>query len=447
MLVLLFFHEARSHILLGDAAIYAHQIETHNFSERTLHFLYYVVGWLFLQLARPLGVPTDEALIAMSSVLMTLALWLSWMLYRELGEDQGRARWALFVLLFSGVVIQQATEAEVYALQLVLSLAAYLLYVRNHPAPAGVALGLATLTTPLGVLAVGFFVVEAIRTRQWKPFVIAGVFGALTYLPVLAVVWRDYFYGTRGLMVDKTGIVQSWGHLLDNVVAIAKNFHWLLPFLAVGLWIAWRERSRMLALLVGLLIFHIPAVITVTENGVFVLPVYPFFAAIIARGVEAGLRAGGPRRTVTGAALALYAATSLLIWMQPYDRKFRDGLVEGLRRCPPGSTVLSTWSFDMTLEFYGGPPRDTLLASRRLVHPSIVKKAELLEIIRSGQPVFLMEAHYPTRAVRWLYPSAVRERHYDENALMPRMRRAFGVEGTPVFNPRGGPIVYRLAAP
>ena len=402
------------------------------------------MGWLFLKLTRPLGVPTDIALVAMSSILMTVALWLSWRLYKALGEDDRTARWALFILLFAGVVIQQGTEAEVYALQLVLSLAAYLSYVRNRPVLAGLALGLVTLDTPLGVLAVGFFVAEAIRTRQWKPFVIMGVVGSLTFLSVLAWVWRDYFYGTRGLLVD-TNIQQNGTRLMANVVAIAKNFHVLLPFLLIGLVTAWRQRPRLLALWVGLLILHIPAILTVTENGVFLLPIYPIFALIIALGVRVGLDAKGPVRTATGLALVLYAALSLLIWMQPYDRKFRDGMVEGFRRCPPGSAVITTWSFSMTLDFYAGPPRDTLVASRELWWSP--PRAKVAAALAAGRPVFLMEAHVPTRGLRWLYPREWQERHYDQNALMPRARRALGVLATPYFSRPGSPIVYRLSLP
>ena len=73
-----------------------------------------------------------------------------------------------------------------------------------------------------------------------------------------------------------------------------------------------------------------------------------------------------------------------------------------------------------------------------------MKKAELLEIIRSGQPVFLMESHYPTRGVRWFYPPVLQERHYRNHAFLPRMERELGVVGTPVFEPSGGPNVYRL---
>src|SRR5262245_7742984 len=177
-LVLTFFLAARSHLLLGDAAVYARTIETRHFSERSIHLLYYLVGWLFLQITKPLHLPADTALIAMSSILMTVALWLSWRLSRALDQDARTSRLALFILLFAGVVIQQGTEAEVYSLQLVLTLASYLAYLRNRPVLAGLALGLATLTTPLGVLAVGFFVAELIRTRQWKPFLIMGVVGS-----------------------------------------------------------------------------------------------------------------------------------------------------------------------------------------------------------------------------------------------------------------------------
>lgn len=442
-MVLAFFYFTRARFLHGDAAVYAHQIETGDFGERTLHLFYYLVGWVVLQVTKPLGLPADTALIFFSGVLMTAALWLSWHLDRALGEDGRTSAWALFVLLFAGVVIQQGTEAEVYALQLVLSLASYLSYVKGRPVWAGIFLGLATLTTPLGVLAVGFFVAEAIRTRQIRPFIVMGVVGALTYLPVLALVWRDYFYGTRGLMVD-TNVVQTSAKGIDNAVAIVKNFHFMLPFLAAGLVITWRRRPLWIGLLAGLLVLHIIAILTVTENGVFLLPIYPVFAAIIARGVVAGL--DHPRtRVLTGVALALYTATSLLIWLQPYDQKIRQGMLAGLRQTPPGSTVITSWSYAMTLGYYAGPPRDTLLASRQLLWPE--QHARIEEALHAGRPVFLMESHEDTRAVRWLYPPAEQRKHYDHHALMPRLKRTLGVEATTFFATRGGPVFYRLVLP
>jgi DNA-binding helix-hairpin-helix protein with protein kinase domain len=99
----------------------------------------------------------------------------------------------------------------------------------------------------------------------------------------------------------------------------------------------------------------------------------------------------------------------------------------------------------MTIDYYAGPPRDTLLASRRLVWPE--QPALIEQALRSGQPVFLMESHEDTRAVRWLYPPAQRRQHYEHHALMPRVRRTFGVEATPYFRARGGPMFYRLSRP
>ncbi|HET9325923.1 MAG TPA: hypothetical protein VFQ05_04055 [Candidatus Eisenbacteria bacterium] len=443
MLVLAFFYLARARFLHGDAAVYAHQIETRAFGERTLHLLYYLVGWLVVQATKPLGISTDTSLIVFSGLLMTAALWLSWHLYRSIGEDQRTSVWALFVLLFAGVVLQQGTEAEVYALQLVLSVASYLAYVRGRPVVAGISLGLATLTTPLAVLIVGFFAAEAIRTRQWKPFLVMGVVGALTFLPVLALVWRDYFYGTRGLLVD-SNVAQTSAKGIDNAVAIVKNFHFMLPFLAVGLVIAWRRRPMWIGALAGLLVSHIIAILTVTEDGVFLLPIYPIIAVIIAFGVVAGLERSGTR-AMTRLTLALYALTSLLVWLQPYDQKMRQGMLEGLRKVPPGSIIVTSWSYAMTLDYYAGPPRDTLLASRQLLWPE--EHSRVAAALRGTRPVFMMESHAGTRSVHWLYPPAMQRRHYAQFSLMPRLERTFGVKATPYFATRGGPIFYRLSLP
>jgi hypothetical protein len=440
-LVMAFYVFVRARLLHGDAAVYAQQIESRDFGERTLHLLYFLVGWVIVQASKPLGLAPDTALIVFSGVMMTVALWLSWHLYRALGEDERTSGWALFILLFAGVMVQQATEAEVYAPQLVLSLSAYLMYVRGRPVWAGIFLGLATLTTPLGVLIVGFFVAEAIRTRQVKPFLVMGVVGAVVFLGVLALVWRDYFYGTRGLLVD-TRVVQTTAKGIDNAVAIVRNFHFMLPFLAAGLIITWRSRPLWIGLLVSLLVFHILAILTVTENGVFLLPIYPVFALIIARGVVAGLTRA---RALTALALALYVATSLLIWLQPYDQKIRDGMLEGIRRVPPGSVVITSWSYAMTLDYYAGPPRDTLTASRQLLWPE--QHAKIVEALHGSRPVYLMESHEDTRAVRWLYPPDMQRRHYQQNALLPRLERTLGVKATPYFTARGAPAFYRLSLP
>ena len=438
-----FFACLRAGFLHGDAAVYAYQIETRDFGERTLHLLYYLVGWVVVRATAPFGLPLDTTLILLSGLLMTVALALSWHLYRALGEDSRTSAWALFVLLFAGVVIQQGTEAEVYALQLALSVAAYLAYVKERPIWAGVFLGLATLTTPLGVLIVGFFVAETIRTRRFKPFLVLGVVGSLVFLSVLALVWRDYFFGTRGLLVD-SNIVQTSARAIDNAMAIVRNFHFMLPFMIAGLLIAWRRGRFWIGLLVSLLIFHILAILTVTENGVFLLPIYPIFALIIARGVVAGLDRAGTR-VITGLALVFYAVTSLLIWVQPYDHRTRRGMLEGLRHVPPGAAIVTSWSYAMTLSYYAGSPRDTLLASRGLLWPEHHERIE--EALRSGQPLFLMESHAETRAVRWLYPPALRRHHYEQFALLPRMRQSLGVEATPYFATRGGPTFYRLSRP
>ncbi len=394
-----------------------------------------------LRLTSPLGIPTDTALIALSGVFMTATLGLSYRLFRVMGEDERTSRWALFVLLFAGCFLQQSTEAEVYGLQMVLTLSAYLAYLRDRPWRAGILLGLATLTTPLGALIAGFFAAEAIRTRRWKPFAITSVVGAALFFAVLAFDWRDYFYGTRGLLIDQRN-VQTIGKGLENAVAVVKNLHFMLPFLIAGLMIAWRRDRRWLWLLVGLTLSHLPAILTVTEDGVFELPIYPVIAALIALGVVAGLSRPGTVRTATGLALALYVAASLLIWLDPYDQRVKDGMLEGVRRVPPGAVLISNWSFVKTIEFYSGAPRDTLVASRRLLWPE--RLPDIAAALRSGQPVYLMEPHLPTRGVRWLFTPTMQARHYAQNALMPRLERMLGVKGAPFFSRRGGPIFYRV---
>jgi hypothetical protein len=107
--------------------------------------------------------------------------------------------------------------------------------------------------------------------------------------------------------------------------------------------------------------------------------------------------------------------------------------------------VLTNWSFSVTLDYYAGPPRDSLTTSRHLVYPPVLNREMVVDAIHSGQPVYLIESHYPSRGVRWLYPPGIRQKHYERFAFLPTMERTLGVSGAVVYAPFDGPKVYRLA--
>jgi hypothetical protein len=430
----------RAHAVVGDGAVYALTIERSRFFERSIHFAYYLVGWLGSRLLAPFGVPTDDALILLNAVLMTAALGMCWVLFRALEVPRGVALAGFFSLLFAGNVLNEGTNVEIHALELLTAVASYVLFLRGRPIWAGVVFGLAMLVTPLAVLGSGFFVWDAWRRRQWRSLFITAAASLVVFGAVLAFCWQEYLFGVRGFL--RVGPDRPWSieNVIYNMFAIAKNFHWAMPFALVGVYAIARERQPLFALMVITFDFHLPAFLGTRDNGVLAITCYPIIALAVGAGVLHVYRAF---RLTTGRVLietaaALYAVMAIYLWLDAPGHSYRDGFVEFLRQAPPRSVVVSSWSNLTALQYYAHHnrlPLPTLINAREMT------PEDLRQAVRTHEHAFAVEGLYPNRMSQWMPRSWV-ESHYRGQAVIPKVAHMLPASYEQIAGPE--PLVVRL---
>jgi glycosyl transferase family 87 len=433
----------RARAINGDAVVYAETILGRQFGLRSIHIGYYLVGWLAQTVLGPLGVRMDETLVLLSAAWGAVSVVAFWLVARELGAGRRFAWIATFILLFAGNVLDQGISAEIYSMQFGCILISYVLFLRGRPAWAGVWFGFAGLISPLTATCAGFFPWAAFRRRAWRDFAIATLIAATLFAAVVAFVWRDYFFGIRGLFSE--GLRQDFGLrvAIYNAYALTKSFHVMVPLIAVGLWVARRRDRALLGLLGITTLFHLPAIVGMKEDGVFLLGLYPMLALVAAQAIEA-LAVRPAARVALAAYLALYALVGGWIWLEGLPRTYRDGILEFLRRTPSEATLVASWQHALAVRYYGAG----LFASGRA--PRLVMEHELdpaawRKLLRQHAAVYVMEKYYPGRASAPFLDRNEEQRRYERSALLPRLRRldpGFGAERQPVQP--GGPVFYMV---
>jgi hypothetical protein len=439
------FVAARSRLVIGDAATYADTILSGHLLERTIHLGYYVLGAGFAGLVAPLGIALDHALILLDALCMAVAVVVSWHLLVRLGATPREASLAAFVLLFSGNVLMQGTIAEIYAPQLLLTVGSYLLFVNNRPAWAGVLHGVAMTLSPTSLFVAGFYAWDAWRKREWRSLAVTAAVSVVIFGLMMAFTWREYLFGVRGFLTAGSEQPYSVGTVGYQVYALVKNFHWALPFLAVGLWIWLRERRALAGLLALSTLFHLPAIFGTTTDGVFLLALYPFIALAVAHGFErvAGRFKSAAGRTALAAVLGLYAVTNAFVWLEPPGAEYRRMVLDLTGRdYTDSSAVVVGWDYGEALRFYaaheGRPEVPTIRPDRIPMH----------EVVQSLDPILepmLVDQYYPRRLSRLLHSADALEERRRRYSLVEQVRAAAPwFSADPVGGVTNGPTIYRL---
>lgn len=433
----------RSRLVIGDGATYAATIHSGDLVERSIHIGYYALGWVVHHLLAPLGLPLDASLILLNVLAAPAAVAVSWILFRALGVPRVTASLAAVVLLFTGCMLWQGTTAEIYAVQLVLVLASYVAFLRGFAVLSGVLFGVAMTVSMTTLFASAFFVwhmgAHGVRREHWVTVAVA----VLLFGAVLAAVWDEYFFGTRGLLIAGAERPYGWATIAYNVYALVKNCHVLVPFAAVGLWSMVRTNVRLAWLLGAAVLGHAPAIAGMREDGVFLLTAFPFVALAAAFGI---VTVWGWRhrisRAVVPAALALYACTSVWIWLEAPDHRSREVLMGLLEKSQPGDVVITDWDYGEALRFYDA----ALPAARieRLVDVDSRPEAEFRSALSAEGSVYIVDDYSPKRLSRLLLTSELDARK-ERFSLIARLRRvdpALAIDE--VASAPRGPTVYRV---
>ncbi len=418
----LLFYCFRGRVLLGDAAIYSLSIAQSHFFERSVHFGYYVVGWLAMRGLGRLGIAPDDSLVILNGVLMVIALLLTYLLARRMGHSHVTGLLTASIFGLTGNAITQGTSAEIYALEMCFVLASYNLFLAGRAVWAGIAFGAALLVTPLALFGSPFFLWGAVRGKPISRALATLAVAAAPLAALLVVSRHEYFYGTRGLL--STAGYQGYSPLIVayNGLALFKNLHWLLPFLVLGSFAEWRSRSRVLGLMVALLIVHAPVLLGMKEDGVFLFVLYPFLSLLAARGLLMiwQERPSVLMRSASVAAVVLFAVTTCALWLDEPDATYRARLKGFISTAKPRALVLAAWHQYAALRLYswiGGRSDLDLVCTDNM--PFVAIKA----VVDNHATAYAVEKYYPNRVAR-LAPRAIARTRFERNALAPVLERA-----------------------
>lgn len=415
-LLLSVFHSLPS----GDAAENVYQVEHADLVHRAPFVGYHALGIVFTRCLRPLGLDAVTALGVMSTLFGALLAVFTYRLARNFGFSLTPSLLAVAISSLSGVCWFFGSIADTYIVHTCLAVMSQVWFLEGSFLLSGASFGTAMLIYPSSVgLTLPFYVIVILwkryRLRRLVAFVLPA---ALIYLPPVALLYREYFWGRMGILgaaTNLTGKVETKA-ALDGSWVVGRGLYYLigslhlaLPLIVAGFVLS-IARRQMTALI---LLFLLPLPLwnhflqpIFTDS--YLITLYPWL----------GLPASGALWWLAGrirwnrlrwAALVLfvgvYAALSLSWWVEPLRRR-SDELMRFARIWTPGETggprAIATWGNALRYNYY----TTGTLESGACDYYERMDRDSLAACLAGGAPVFLideipMDTRLKTFLVRW----------------------------------------------
>lgn len=339
----------------GDAPLYARQILSGDFSKRSVHVGYYVLGWLFTKI-----VPADPtyALNLMSvlfaAVSAGVAASVAYTITGRLFAGVGAAATLVAPMVF----LEQAVEAEVYVVQVCFFLLCVQMVLWDRPVLAGISFAAAFLVTPSTLLTVPFLVLLRPQRRFVMRF---GLSALVIVMAVLAPLYRDFFWGSRGLL-GATAASLGLGPGLTKEASELWGFGFLLAFILFGLGaLAKSSACRPLLLAIGVL-WLCPFLFGEKFTDVPVqLPLYAMLAVVAGIGLSRALSVTRPLRGARQIVVALFTISVAFSWLSAYPRLlmradycqgYRQSIESMAAEMRPGDVAVAPFVVAVLADYY-----------------------------------------------------------------------------------------------
>ncbi len=215
-------------LINGDAALYEQQIAHFDFSHRTIHLGYYLLGIPFIHL---LPLPPDYALNLMNCFFGALSIALIFTIACTVSHNLLVAFVSSILLLTNYLFLSNAVYAEVYVPQLFFFLLALQCVLLQKAIPAGISFALSFLITPSALFGLPCLML-LLRDKRAMVQLTTTAF-LLALLPLLPHA-DDYFMGGRGLLkAVRSGLPISRA-LVKEGRELFNNLFCYAPFLLAG---------------------------------------------------------------------------------------------------------------------------------------------------------------------------------------------------------------------
>jgi hypothetical protein len=436
----------RQRVITGDAAAYALTIDSGHLVERSIHIGYYVALFALERLLAPLGISLDRLMVLANIAFMSAALVVCWIWFEERGASRIEAGLATLILFLTGNVLFQGSHAEMYALQFLLLAGSWLAFDRERPILAGVLFAGAMWVSPIAAVSCGPILHRGVRAGHRRELAITIAVALVLFGGGLAFIWREYMFGTRGLI--SAGEEQGFGPriILHNVLWVIKNFHWMGLFVPIGLWASQRRRDDLSSLAALTLALHLPLFLGMRADGVFILPAYPVIAWVASLGMLTTADALRPAARFAAAAAVAVAciATTWFLFIEPDPPTMRQHVNAFLRDVPSDAAVVAEWNFAQALRYYhraNGIEKPL----PKIVEAEFLSSRRLREALQNHPSVYVIEQFYPPRDLRLLMQLPSAARLYEARTLVGKVQRLVpGAALTPVPPYQDQPAIYQL---
>ncbi|HET7546034.1 MAG TPA: hypothetical protein VFK05_39465 [Polyangiaceae bacterium] len=253
----------------GDSAVYNQQIAECDLAGRTTHVGYFVLGILFDRL---LPFTTDLNMNVMVLLVGWLGLAALYATTARLTESRLAALATVPMALGLSAQLRGMLLSEVDGVSVAFVALSFACFQRGAALVAGFLFGFSLLVTPLsGPLLTVFVVSAAVRAllnreglRQQVRSLLALAAGSLlVYLPPVAFFFRDYVYGSRGLLHAPRASASVPRRIAQSLDFITDQLGYMLPLYVVGALVClasprlWRAGQPALALLLSVLLLAV----------------------------------------------------------------------------------------------------------------------------------------------------------------------------------------------
>jgi hypothetical protein len=212
----------------GDAALYVQQIRDLDFTHRTVHLGYYLIGFPFIHL---LPLPPEYVLNLMSCAYAALSIATLFLITVSLTGSRTASFTACLIAATASLFASNAVFAEVYGAQLFFFLFSIALLFYKKPVFAGISYAVSFLITPSAIFGLAMlFPFRKDRARLFR-FVISAL---IIIISVVSLVAPDYVIGGRGLLKASRASLTISVALLKEYREFFSTIAWYVPFLLAG---------------------------------------------------------------------------------------------------------------------------------------------------------------------------------------------------------------------
>ncbi|MFA5251191.1 MAG: hypothetical protein WC454_01225 [Phycisphaerae bacterium] len=343
----------------GDAAIYLQQMKNLNFTDRSVHLGYYLLGAGFIRL---LPGSDDHAINLMNCFLGAICIMLVYLITFIICHKYIPAVVASLLLFTHYLFLENSVYAEVYTPQVCFLLLSILLWLLDKPILAALSFLLSFLITPSSILALPCFFILRPRLR---PLLLFCAIFAISAAVVIFPVWQSYFFGSRGLLnVANRPLDLGW--VLDKEGReIFSGFFPCLALIVVGLLeIFGRKQLRPFAFALLMLwlvtLFSAEKIPDVSPQ----MPVYAMLCVVGGLGLALLLRISNNKAYIKFTIYAVMVAVIFAVFMnglyafekiQALNKcrtGYRNTVIRINKVADPDYLVIGYWSIGILFEHY-----------------------------------------------------------------------------------------------